>query len=290
MIAVHHDAARCAAGRGRRAAHRAAADRLGPRLAAAAVLRCLRWLRERADFDWLVLLSGQDYPVRPVAGDRGRGCTAPTPSSRPRPSRRGHVAPRRGRTSSRAATGCAGARSRPRVAARGRTADPLAHVRTLPRGTYLGLPRAAAAAAVPRLGLVHALAHAPSTRVLAAPRDVLDHFLHTIVPTEAFVADRAGQLAAAAGRRQPPLRALRARLGQPAGPGLRRPRRRARLRRRLRAQVRRSGRAGRARPAPNLMRRDDGLDPVPDARPARLPRGRAGLGRAAGARSTARRS
>ncbi len=33
----------------------------------AMVLRCLRWLLEFTDFDWVVLLSGQDYPIRPVA-------------------------------------------------------------------------------------------------------------------------------------------------------------------------------------------------------------------------------
>ena len=31
------------------------------------VLRCLRWCLDHTEFDWLVLLSGQDYPVRPVA-------------------------------------------------------------------------------------------------------------------------------------------------------------------------------------------------------------------------------
>jgi hypothetical protein len=31
------------------------------------LLRCLRRLHESARFDWLVLLSGSDYPVRPVA-------------------------------------------------------------------------------------------------------------------------------------------------------------------------------------------------------------------------------
>lgn len=30
-------------------------------------VRCLRWLLERHDFDWVVLLSGQDYPIRPVS-------------------------------------------------------------------------------------------------------------------------------------------------------------------------------------------------------------------------------
>ena len=33
----------------------------------AMILRCLRFALAQADFDWLVLLSGQDYPVRPVA-------------------------------------------------------------------------------------------------------------------------------------------------------------------------------------------------------------------------------
>lgn len=31
------------------------------------VLRCMRWLLEHRDFDWVVYLSGQDYPVKPVA-------------------------------------------------------------------------------------------------------------------------------------------------------------------------------------------------------------------------------
>jgi|SRR5947209_6727655 len=30
-------------------------------------LRCLHWALEHTDFDWLVLISGQDYPVRPLA-------------------------------------------------------------------------------------------------------------------------------------------------------------------------------------------------------------------------------
>jgi Core-2/I-Branching enzyme len=33
----------------------------------AMVLRCLDWALESTDFDWVVLLSGQDYPIRPVA-------------------------------------------------------------------------------------------------------------------------------------------------------------------------------------------------------------------------------
>ncbi|MDA0182855.1 beta-1,6-N-acetylglucosaminyltransferase [Solirubrobacter phytolaccae] len=32
-----------------------------------ALLRCLRHALDRVDFDWLVVLSGQDYPIRPLA-------------------------------------------------------------------------------------------------------------------------------------------------------------------------------------------------------------------------------
>ena len=31
------------------------------------VSRCMRWLREERDFDWVVYLSGQDYPIQPIA-------------------------------------------------------------------------------------------------------------------------------------------------------------------------------------------------------------------------------
>jgi hypothetical protein len=72
---------------------------------------------------------------------------------------------------------------RARLAAK---ADPLAHVRTLPSGTYLGLR------AQPPLPPFHgsdwfALSRRAVEIVLDAPRAVLDHFAHTIVPTEAFV-------------------------------------------------------------------------------------------------------
>ena len=31
------------------------------------LLRCFAWALERAPFDWLIVLSGQDYPIRPPA-------------------------------------------------------------------------------------------------------------------------------------------------------------------------------------------------------------------------------
>jgi len=72
-IVVHHDPRRSSV-------DRAGLTRLGVQLVEppspgdwgeisllVTVLRCLRWCLERTDFEWLVLLSGQDYPVRPVA-------------------------------------------------------------------------------------------------------------------------------------------------------------------------------------------------------------------------------
>lgn len=33
----------------------------------AMILRCMRWLLDHHDFDWVLHLSGQDYPIRPLA-------------------------------------------------------------------------------------------------------------------------------------------------------------------------------------------------------------------------------
>ena len=30
------------------------------------LLRCFDWLLDRVAFDWVVVLSGQDYPIRPL--------------------------------------------------------------------------------------------------------------------------------------------------------------------------------------------------------------------------------
>jgi hypothetical protein len=72
-IVVHHDDRRC--GLPVTELDALGVDRLVPPSAVAwgefsqltMVLRCLGWLLERGDFDWLVMLSGQDYPIRPVA-------------------------------------------------------------------------------------------------------------------------------------------------------------------------------------------------------------------------------
>lgn len=72
-LVLHHDDRRCGI-------DRAALRRLGVRLVEppfaanwgevsllGMVLRCLRWCLDHTEFDWLTLLSGQDYPLRPVA-------------------------------------------------------------------------------------------------------------------------------------------------------------------------------------------------------------------------------
>ena len=278
LVAVHHDPRVRPLGEvdALRIAPRPIAWGHGSQLLA--VLHALRTIRDRAD--WFVLLSGQDYPVRPRPGDRGAASAAPTPSSRPRPSSRSRGAAAR-RTSSRAATGCAGGR-RPRAS----RSSPRAPTRSPTSARCRAGPTSACGRSrrcrrfTARTG--SRSPDRPSTPCSTPRSALLDHFLHTIVPTEAFVQTVLANSTPAAEPRQPPLRPLRPRLAQPAHADARGPRRRARLRRRLRAQVRRSGGARRARPAPNLIAANDGLDPLPDAQPARLPRGRAGLRRAAG--------
>ena len=182
LIAVHHDPRVRPLGEvdALRIAPRPIAWGHGSQLLA--VLHALRTLRDRAE--WFVLLSGQDYPVRPVpeieAGLRGADAFIQAAPVQPLTWRRGEADEfaRRYRmrwrpTSTRAA----------KLAAR---ADPLAHVRTLPGGTYLGLR------AEPPLPPFHGsdwftLSRQAVDAVLDAPQALLDHFLHTIVPTEAFV-------------------------------------------------------------------------------------------------------
>lgn len=147
----------------------------------AAILRCLRELRERADFDWLVMLSGQDYPVRPVqdieASFRGADAFIETHPVAPRSWRRGRSDEfaRRYRYRWRPVS--------PRVATLVARADPLAHMRRLPSGTYIGVP------ARPPLRPYRGsdwftLSRIAVDTVLAADPE---YFLHTLVPTEAFV-------------------------------------------------------------------------------------------------------
>jgi hypothetical protein len=184
VIAVHHDARRCALGE-------VDALRIEPPSSVewghgsqlTAVLRCLRWVHEAADFDWLVLLSGQDYPVRPLPVIEADLAAAPFDAFirhapvRPLRLRRGGVDEFARRYAY---------RWRPVSSTRLARLDPLVQIRTLPSGTYAGFP------ARPPLPVFHGsdwftLSRRAVEAVLDAPAAVVDHFLHTIIPTEAFV-------------------------------------------------------------------------------------------------------
>jgi Core-2/I-Branching enzyme len=186
VIAVHHDDRRCALGD-------VDALRIPPQpiewghgSQLAAVLRAMSWVRKRAEFDWLVLLSGQDYPIRPVPEIEASLAAAEvdafiqTTAVPPLRLRRGQVDEFALRYRY---------RWRPlpeRLVAPLARADPLVQVRRLPSGAYVGFP------ARPRLEPFHGsdwftLSRRAVDAVLDAPPAVADHFLHTIVPTEAFV-------------------------------------------------------------------------------------------------------
>jgi hypothetical protein len=185
LVAVHHDPRWSALGDVRDALLLPpAAIEWGHGSQLAAILRGLRGLRAY-EWDWLVLLSGQDYPVRPVASIEADLLAAPYDAFirfkpvAPRVLRRGAVDEfaRRYTYRWRKLKGSDPFRFR---------LDPLVQVRTLPSGTYVGLP------AAPPLPVFHgsdwfSLSRRAVDAVLDAPEEVVDHFLHTIIPTEAFV-------------------------------------------------------------------------------------------------------
>jgi hypothetical protein len=151
----------------------------------AALLRCLRELLAR-DFEWLVVLSGQDYPVRPVgdieaglASDGADAFVEAHPLPRPR-LRRGRVGEfeRRYHYRWRRVPGS--------IAPLAARADPLVQVRVLPSGTYAGVP-------APQRAVYYgadwfSLSRRAVEALVGAPPRLVRRFMHTIVPTEAFVA------------------------------------------------------------------------------------------------------
>src|SRR4051812_49850520 len=76
VVAVHHDPRRCALGDVDALVIPPAPIEWGHGSQLAAILRSLEWLRSY-DWDWLVLLSGQDYPVRPVPAIEAELLAAP---------------------------------------------------------------------------------------------------------------------------------------------------------------------------------------------------------------------
>ena len=186
-IAVHHDGRRCAAPPLRDAELIAPAWPVewGHGTQLAAVLRSLRWALARSDFDWLVLLSGQDYPVRPVPAIEASLTAAdvdafveaaPVGALRLR---------RRGVDEFARRYHYRWARVPPRLAAVAARADPLVQMRRLPSGSHVGIP-------APQRDVHHGsdwftLSRRAVEAVVSAPPATERRFARTIVPTEAFV-------------------------------------------------------------------------------------------------------
>ena len=83
-IVIHHDYSRCyldpsdlADMEGVYVLEKHIAVRWGHFSIVAAVLLALRWILTNLTFDWLVLLSGQDYPIRPLSEIEGFLATTP---------------------------------------------------------------------------------------------------------------------------------------------------------------------------------------------------------------------
>jgi hypothetical protein len=201
LIALHHDDRRCSV-------DAPALDALGVRRIEPTspvewgessqlemVLRCLRWLLERSDFTWVVLLSGQDYPIRPLADiERSLGASEVDAFieaqrvERPALSRRVPVDEFASRYYYRW-------RKLPRslvtTAARTR---PLLAVREMPSGTWVGVrrfrtpfgPGFECHRGSDWFTLSRRAVEAVD-RLMRARPDVLDHYRCTPIPTESFV-------------------------------------------------------------------------------------------------------
>ena len=187
-IAVHHDARRCPRPPlpGAQLVEPAWPVQWAHGSQLAAVLRCLRWALARSDFAWLVLLSGQDYPVRPVPAIEAALAAADadafieTLPVGPLRLRRGGMSEFERRYHYR------WVRIPPRLAGALARADPVVQVRAMPSGVYAGLPAPA------RVPLHHGsdwftLSRRAVEAVAAAPRALERRFERTLVPTEGFV-------------------------------------------------------------------------------------------------------
>ncbi len=155
----------------------------------AMVLRGLRTVAERTDAEWVVLLSGQDYPIRPVAEIERRLAVAGVDAflaARP-------VAPP-GRGERRVAEFAQRYHYRWRPARRvpwwllrraGRL-RPLVQVREMPSGPWVGVRRSPALP-VHQGGDWFTLNARGLRAVLDAPEGLRGHFARTLIPTEGFV-------------------------------------------------------------------------------------------------------
>jgi hypothetical protein len=162
----------------------------------AMVLRCLEWLLWHSDFEWVVLLSGQDYPIRPVAAIETSLAEADVaafiealPCDRP-PFRR-NIDDFSGRYHYQWRRLPDPIASVGRVAQKGR---PFARARELPNGMWIGVP--AMRSPFGRDLVCHhgsdwfTLSRAAVEivhRFLRGRPEVLRHYRRTLIPTESLV-------------------------------------------------------------------------------------------------------
>jgi hypothetical protein len=200
-IVVHHDDRRSSVDRAElraldvRLVEPPAAAEWGEFSQLAMVLRCLRWMLEQMDFEWVVLLSGQDYPIRPVAEiERSLAGAAVDAFIEARPVKRGAAGPEDDEFARRYY--CRWRRISPVAARLARIAarTHLAHVRVMPTGSWVGVPTRRTPFGP---GLV---CHRGSDWFTLSRRavevidrfttdrpEVLDHYRRTLIPTESFV-------------------------------------------------------------------------------------------------------
>lgn len=151
-----------------------------------ALLRSLRWALERVDFSWLAVLSGQDYPLRPLREiERGwresgvDGFVEGAPVAAPGWTR--GAADEFGRRYFYRFHRVGSAPRRVVAAAR-----PLLALRDMPAGTFLGARRSGPGLPVRRGSDWLTLSRNAVATVTGAAPGLVRYFRRTILPTESF--------------------------------------------------------------------------------------------------------
>jgi Core-2/I-Branching enzyme len=162
----------------------------------AMVLRCLHWVLEHERFDWMVLISGQDYPIRPLAEiERSLAASEFDALIKTQPCERPALAAQVDEFAARYHFRWRVARGRGLEAlARAPGTSPFIRARAMPSGTWVGVR---ALRSPFRAGLVcqrgadwFALSRAAVQtvqRFVRARPDVLRYYRRTLHPTESFI-------------------------------------------------------------------------------------------------------